>query len=210
MSWLQPQILRHFTALRPERKKWWSFFQVVWVIRNIEHLPVIFGGSEILNPLYCLGDQNFWILSCVLGDQKFWITCIVWGIRNSESPELFGDQKFWILPCVVWGVRNSKSSVFFGDQNFWILSCVLGGSETLNLLCCLGDQKFRILSCVLGGSEILNPLLCCGGGGGAEILNLWVFACVPWRSKVRIFVRFLWGTSRDKKFQKSFSCLNLK
>ena len=176
MSWLQPQILRHFTALRPERKKWWSFFQVVWVIRNIEHLPVIFGGSEILNPLYCLGDQNFWILSCVLGDQKFWITCIVWGIRNSESPELFGDQKFWILPCVVWGVRNSKSSVFFGDQNFWILSCVLGGSETLNLLCCLGDQKFRILSCVLGGSEILNPLLCCWGGGGQKF---WIYEFSP-------------------------------
>ena len=184
MSWLQPQILRHFTALRPERKKWWSFSQVVWVIRNIEHLPVLFVGSEILNPLYCLGDQNFWILSCVLGDQKFWITCIVWGIRNSESsPVLFGGSEILNLLCFL-AIRISESSpVFLGDQKLWI-SCVAWG---------------------IRNSESSPVLL-----GGSETLNLWVFACVPWRSKVRIFVRLLLGTSRDKKFRKSFSCLNLK
>ena len=172
MCWLQPQILRHFTALRPERKIW-NFSQVVWVIRSIaEYLPVLFGGSEIINLMCCLGNQKFWILSCVLGgsdilnpllyylgDQKFWTSPVLfggseflnillcsWGIRNSESPVLFGgvrnsesspvflgDQKLWIS-CVVWGVRNSESPVLFGDQKFWILSCGFRGSEILNPL----------------------------------------------------------------------------
>ena len=106
MCWLQPQIWRHFTALRPERKIW-SFSQVVWVIRNSASTTIFLGvpkywkpscivflfrGSEILYPLLCwLGNQKFWILSCV-----------VWGIINFESPVLFGNQKFWLLFCVVW------------------------------------------------------------------------------------------------------------
>ena len=35
-----------------------------------ESSPVLFGGSEILNPLCCLGDQNFGILSYVLGGSE--------------------------------------------------------------------------------------------------------------------------------------------
>ena len=132
MCWLQPQILKHITALRPERKK----------------IKFLSG---------CLGDQKFWLhnytlrgsemlktfLYCIFlyWDQKFWIlSCVVWGIRNSESPVLFGNQKFWILSCVVWGIRNSESP-----------SVLFGGSEILNLLCCLG---------------VVNPLLCWLGGGG--------------------------------------------
>ena len=177
-------------------QKYWTPSCIFGGIRNSES-PVLFGGSEFLNTFLCC-----------LGDQKFWITCVVWGIRNSESPVLFGDQKFWILPCVVWG-----------GQKFWI-SCVFWGSEFLNPLLCPWGIRNSESPVLLGGSEILNPLLCSWGirnsesspvlFGGSEILNLWVFACVPWRSKVRIFVRFLWGTSRDKKFRKSFSCLNLK
>ena len=127
MCWLQPLIFRHFTALRPEKKKYEvsvrmfglteirfhnyiprgseilkNFLYCIFVqgIRNSESSPVLFGGSEILNPLLCcLGDQKFWILSC-----------IVWGIRNSESsPVLFG------------GIRNSKSPVLFRGQKFRIL-----------------------------------------------------------------------------------------
>ena len=193
MCWLQPQMLRHFTALRPERKVW-SFSKVVWVIRNIEYLPVLFGGLEILNLPCCLGNQKFWILSsaqgCVIwaGYHKFWISWCCLGIRNSESPFLFrvseilnllcylGYQKFWIS-CVVWGIRNSESPVLFGDQKFWIF-CVLGGSEILNLLCCLGirnsespvlfgDQKIWI-SCVIWGIRNSESPV---SFGGSEILN---------------------------------------
>ena len=82
------------------------------------HNSNILRGSEILNTLlYCLGNQKFWMLFCVLGgseilnpllcylgDQKFWISCVVLGIRNSESsPVLLGDQKLWILSCVILG-----------------------------------------------------------------------------------------------------------
>ena len=181
MCWLQPQILRHSTALRPERKIW-SFSQVVWVIRNSdsttiflgvpkywkpsgivflfrgsnsESSPVLFGGSEILNPLLCcLGDQKFWILSC-----------IVWGIRNSESaPVLFGGSEILnpLLCCL--GVRNSESSpLFFGDQKFRILSCVNWGIRNSESRVLFGGQKFWIPFCVVGGSEIQNPLPCCLG-----------------------------------------------
>ena len=168
MCWLQPQILRHFTALRPERKIW-SFSQVVWVIRNSDSTTIFLGvlkywkpscivflfrESEILYPLLsCLGDLKFWISSVQFGDQKFWIlSCVVWwseilnllcclGVRNSESPVLIGGQKFWILSRVVWGIRNSESPVLFGGQKSWILSTVLGESEIQNPLpCCLGDH----------------------------------------------------------------------
>ena len=132
-------------------------------------------------------------LSGCLGYQKYWTpSCIFWGIRNSESPVLFGgseflntflcclgDQKFWIT-CVVWGIRNSESPVLFGDQKFWILPCVVWGVRNSESPVFLGDQNFWILSCVLGGSETLN-LLCYLGDqkfwilscvlGGSEILN---------------------------------------
>ena len=160
MCWLQPQIWRHFTALWPERKIW-SFSQVFWVIRNSDSTTIflevpkywkhscivfLFGGSEILYPLRCcLGNQKFWILSCV-----------VWGSEILNP----------LLCCL--GVRNSESSpVLFGDQKFWI-SCVVWESEILNhLLCFLGDQQFWI-SCVVWGSEILNPLLCFRGIRNSE------------------------------------------
>ena len=120
MCWLQPQILRHFTALRPERKIW-SFSQVVWVIRNSDSTTIflgipkywkpscivfLFGESEILNLLpffVCL-------LVCLFVCFFFWgggseilnLKCCL-GVRNSESSPLFlGDQKFWILSRIAW------------------------------------------------------------------------------------------------------------
>ena len=141
-----------------------------------ESSPVLFGGSEILNPLCCLGDQNFGILSFVLGGLEILnLLCCCgggggggWEERNSESPVFFcgseilnpllcclGGQKFWI--SCVWGIWISEySPVFLGDQKFWILSSVVWrvrNSEYSPVL--LGDQKFW-LSCVFGGSEILN------------------------------------------------------
>ena len=52
------------------------------MIRNSESSPVLFGGSEILNPLLCcLEDQKFRLL-------YFFVS----GIRNSESsPVFFGE-----------------------------------------------------------------------------------------------------------------------
>ena len=164
-----------------------------------ESSPVLFGGSEILNPLCCLGDQNFWILSCVLGGseilnpllcclggQKFWILSCVLGGSEILNPRLccLGGQKFWI--SCVWGIRITKySPVFLGDQKFWI-SCVVWGirnSESSPVL--FRGQKFWIY--------------------------MYEFSPVfLGHQKVRILARFLWGTSRDKKFRKSFNCLNLK
>ena len=123
MCWLQPQIWRHFTALRPERKIW-SFSQVVWVIRNSASTTIFLGvpkywkpscivflfrGSEILYPLLCcLGNQKFWILAllCCLGNQKFWIfSCVVWGSEIlNPLPCCLGDHqeiasKNFMIPC---------------------------------------------------------------------------------------------------------------
>ena len=165
MCWLQPQILKHITALRPERKKmkflsgclgyqkfWFHSYTLrgsemlktflycifVYGIRNSVSSPLLFGESEILTPLLCC-----------LGDQKFWISCVVW---QSEvlNPLLYclGNQKFWILSCVGWG-----------GQKFWILSCVNWGIRNSESPVLFGGQKFWILSCVVWGSEILNPLL---------------------------------------------------
>ena len=146
MCWLQPQISRHFTALRPE-KKIWSFSQVVWVIRNSDFTTIslgvpkywkpscivfLFRGSEILYPLLCcLGIQKFWILSCV-----------VWGSEILNP----------LLCCL--GVRNSESSpVLSGGQKFWILSCAVWGSEILNsLLCSWGMRNSESSSVLFGGS----------------------------------------------------------
>ena len=53
--------------------------QVVWVIRNSDSSQnYVLGGSEIRNPVPCVGDQKFRGLSCVL-----------WGIRISESFTVF-------------------------------------------------------------------------------------------------------------------------
>ena len=174
MGWLQPQILRHFTALRPERKLW-SFSLVVCVnrnsdsttiflrvqkfwksscivflfkgirksvspllflgIRNSGSFPVLFGGSEILNILCCLGDQ------------KFWISCVVLGVKNSESsPVLFGGSKILNLPCCL-GVRNSEfPPVLFGGSEILNLHYCLGVRNSESSPLFLGDQKFWILS----------------------------------------------------------------
>ena len=128
-----------------------------WGIRNSESSPMLFEGSEILNPLLCCsGGQKFWLLSFV-----------VWGIRHSESsPSLFGgseilnpllcclgDPKFWILSFLVWGIRNSDSSpLLFGGRKFWILSFVVWGIRN--------SESSPVL---FGGSEILTPLLCALG-----------------------------------------------
>ena len=99
-------------------------------IRNSESSPLLFGGSEILNPLLCC-----------LGDQKFWLRLLC----------CLGGQKLWLLAFVVWGIRNSESS-----------PVLFGASEILNpLLCCLGDQKFRLLSSVVWGvrNSDSSPLL---------------------------------------------------
>ena len=167
MCWLQPQILKHITALRPERKK----------------IKFLSG---------CLGDQKFWLHNYTLrGSEmlKTFLYCIfLYGIRNSvSSPLLFGeseiltpllcclgDQKFWIS-CVVWQSEVLNPLLCcLGDQKFWI-SWAVWQSEVLNpLLCCLGNQKFWILFCVIWGirnsesSVLLNPLLCWLGGGGGK------------------------------------------
>ena len=164
MCWLQPQILKHITALRPERKK----------------IKFLSG---------CLGDQKFWLHNYTLrGSEmlKTFLYCIfLYGIRNSvSSPLLFGeseiltpllcclgDQKFSIS-CVVWQSEVLNPLLCcLGDQKFWI-SWAVWQSEVLNpLLCCLGNQKFWILFCVIWGirnsesSVLLNPLLCWLGGG---------------------------------------------
>ena len=99
-------------------------------IRNSESSPVLFGGSEILNPLLCcLGDQKFWILSCVVWGSEILnpLLCFL-GIRNSESsPVLIGGSEILNPECCL-GVRNSESpSVLLGDQKFRILSRVVWG-----------------------------------------------------------------------------------
>ena len=144
MCWLQPQILKHITALRPERKK----------------IKFLSG---------CLGDQRFWLHNYTLrGSEmlKTFLYCIfLYGIRNSvSSPLLFGeseiltpllcclgDQKFSIS-CVVWQSEVLNPLLCcLGDQKFWI-SWAVWQSEVLNpLLCCLGNQKFWILFCVIWG-----------------------------------------------------------
>ena len=115
MCWLQLQILRHFTALRPERKIW-SFSQVVWVIRNSDSTTIflgipkywkpscivfLFGESEILNLLpffVCLLVCLFVCFFFWGGGQKFWISSVVWGSEILNP-----------LLCS-WGIRNSESS----------------------------------------------------------------------------------------------------
>ena len=112
MCWLQPQIWRHFTALRPERKIW-SFSQVVWVIRNSDSTTIflgipkywkpscnvfLFGESEILNLLpCCLGGQKFWISSVVWGSEILNPLLCSWGIRNSESSPVLLGRFLWFL-----------------------------------------------------------------------------------------------------------------
>ena len=188
-------ILKHLTALRPEKKAW-SFSQVVWVIRNSDSTTIFLGVLKYWKPSCIVflfrGSEILYPLLCCLGDQKFWISCVVW---ESEILNL--------LCCL--GIRNSESS-----------PVLFGGSETLNpLLCCLGDQKFWILSCVVWGSEILNPLLCFLGIrnsesspvliGGSEILN--PECCLGVRNsespsvllgdqKFRILSRVVWGIFR--------------
>ena len=79
----------------------------------------------------------------------------------------------------------------------------------------LGVQKFGILFHVweirnseacpvyFGGSEFLNPLLC--SCRGSEIFS--PLLCSLRDQKVWIVSRSSWGTSRDKKFRKSFGFL---
>ena len=216
MCWLQPQILRHLTALRPERKIW-SFSLVVWVIRNSDSTTIFLGvpkfwksscivflfrGLEILYPLFCFWESE--ILNPFL-------CCL--GIRNSESsPVLFwGSEILTPLLCCL------------GDQKFWI-SCVVWGSEILNpLLCCFGGQKFWILSCVVwgirnsesspvlfGGSEILN-LLCCLGvrnsGSSPVLIGGSLGDCLEeFYDSLQTGRRFLWVLTQFKvksKLQKS-------
>ena len=160
MCWLQPQILKHITALRPERKK----------------IKFLSG---------CLGDQKFWLHNYTLrGSEmlKTFLYCIfLYGIRNSvSSPVLFGGSEILNLLCCL-AIRSSESSpvLFGGSEILNLLSCLAirssesspvlsGESEILNpLLCYLGDQKFWIF-CVVWGSWILS---CVGWGGGAKILN---------------------------------------
>ena len=91
----------------------------------------------------------------------------MFGGSESESPVLFGDQKFCILSCGVWGIRNSESPVLFGgseilypllwcvgEQKFWN-SCVVWGirnSESSPVL--FREQKFWTLSCVISVKTI--------------------------------------------------------
>ena len=153
MCWLQPQSLRHISLLCETREKNMKFLSlIVWVIRNSESTTIFLGvpkywkpsrivflfrGSEILYPSLLFGESEILNpLLCCLGDQKFWIpSCIGW---ESEilNPLLCcsGNQKFWILSCVVWGIRNSESPLLFWGQKSWILSSVLGESEIQNPL----------------------------------------------------------------------------
>ena len=127
--------------------------------QNSESSTLLFGGSEIVNPLLCswrIRNSDL-VHSCVvweirnsespmflgIGNSEF--SPVLFGGRNSESSKLFGDQKFWILPCVVWRFRNCESSpVFLENQKFWFSP----------LLCCLGDQKFWMPSRVFVKDEI--------------------------------------------------------
>ena len=167
MCWLQPQILRHFTALRPERKIW-RFAQVFWVIRNPDSTTIFLGVPKYWKPSCIVflfrGLGILYPLLCCMGDQKFWISCLVW---ESEilNPLLccLRDQKCWM------GVRNSESS-----------PVLIGGSEILNpLLCCLRDQKFWIF-CVNWGIKNPESSLVLFGGQ-----KFWIF-CVAWEAEILI------------------------
>ena len=116
-----------------------EYFPVFWGIRNSES-PVLFGGSEILNHLCCLGIRNSESSPVLFGGSEILNLLCFLAIRISESSPVFlGDQKLWIS-CVAWGIRNSESSpVFLGNQKFWILSCVVGGvrnSEFMSFRLC--------------------------------------------------------------------------
>ena len=84
-----------------------------------------------------------------------------------------GYQKYWTPSCNIWGIRNSESPVLFGGSEFLNTFLCFGGSEILNHLYCLGDQKFWI-TWVVWGSEILNPPLCCLGGQ-----KFWIYEFSP-------------------------------
>ena len=195
-----------------------------------ESSPVLFGGSEILNPLCCLGDQNFGILSYVLGGSEILnlLCCCggggVWEERNSESPVFFWDQKFWILSCVVWGVRISEySPMFLGDQKFWILSCVVwgvrnsespvfGGSEFLNtLLCSWGIRNSESSPLLFGGSEILNTLRWSWGIRNSESpvfwgdQKFWTSPVFLGDQKFWILSCVVWGVRNSE-----FTCMNFR
>ena len=191
MFWLQPQILRHFTAVRPEK---------------YEVSLRLFGLSE-----------NSDSTAIFLGVPKYWKpSCIVFLFRGLEILFPFfcslGNQKFWILSCVVWGIRNSESFpvLFEGSEILNPLLRYLGGSEILNpLLCCLGDKKFWI-SCVVWGSEILNPLLCCLGVRNSESSPLFlgdqkfrILSCVVWGLIRRLLERSLWFLANKETFPAS-------
>ena len=159
----------HCFETREKNMKFQS--RVVWVIRNSDSIIIslgvpkywkpscivfLFRGSEILYPLLCcLGNQKFWILSCVVWRSEILnpLLCCL-RVRNSESsPVLFGGSEILNLLCCL-GVRNSESSpVLFGGQKFWILSCVVWGSEILNpLLCSWGMRNSESSPVLFGGS----------------------------------------------------------
>ena len=76
-----------------------SILLCVTVSEILNHFVCHCRGSEMLNPFQCSLGIKFWTLRCVL-----------WGIRISESFDVFfGDQKFWILSFVVWGIGNFES-----------------------------------------------------------------------------------------------------
>ena len=76
-------------------QKFWLSSCVVWGVRNFDSSPVLFGGSEILNPLLCC-----------LGDQKFWILPLLFGGSEILTPLLccLGGQKF----CCLGNQKNRK------------------------------------------------------------------------------------------------------
>ena len=76
--------------------------------QNSESSTLLFGGSEIVNPLLC---------SWRIRNSDLVHSCVVWEIRNSESPMFLGIGNSEFSP-VLFGGRNSESSKLFGDQKF--------------------------------------------------------------------------------------------
>ena len=71
-----------------------------------------------------------------------------WRIRNSDL----------VHSCVVWEIRNSESPMFLGIGNSEFSTVLFGGRNSEYLLCCLGIRNSEFAPVLFGGRNSESPM----------------------------------------------------